>query len=207
MFEKHIEAYYNFLTKQLLTEKFSVVKRNRKTINLFAFGDLKWILLPEQLDEIKEEDIEDYIKKEPQVIRFIDKTDFEDIKNKELCRKLTVEDKELFEEFHNSCSNQDKEEGMVSLDDPVVYGCIVDNKIVSVTSLWHWGDRLSDIGILSHPEYRHRGYAKSVCQTMMSDIDRLFIWRCDYDNAGSNKLALSIGFIEMGESYILEKVK
>jgi predicted GNAT family acetyltransferase len=94
---------------------------------------------------------------------------------------------------------------MVSLSDPIVYGCFVDNKIVSVASLWNWGERLSDIGILTHPDYRYKGYAKSVCQTLMSENDKLYVWRCDFDNVGSNRLSSSIGFVEVGESFTLHK--
>ena len=205
MFEKHIEAYYYFLAKRPLLQKFSVVKNHRKLIYMYQFSKQSWVLIPDNFNDIKEEEVKTYVRSNPQKIRFIDKRDFKDIKNKELCRKLTTDDQILFDEFHKSCSKLDKEEGMVSLEDPVVYGCIVDKKIVSVVSLLNWGERLSDIGILTHPDYRYKGYAKSVCETLMSENDKLYVWRCGFDNTGSNILADSIGFTEAGESFTLSK--
>lgn len=206
MFEKHIEAYYRFLAKKPLTSTFSIVKSKRKSISLYEFDDTSWVLIPNDIDTIKNKaNIAGYTKKEPQRLRFINQTDFKEIKNKELCRSLTSEDAMLFQEFLNGCSKEDKEEGMVSLEDHVVYGCIVDNKITSVCSLLNFGDKLSDVGILTHPEYRYNGYAKSVCQTLMSEHDKLYLWRCDATNKGSNRLAESIGFIIAGESNTLSK--
>ncbi len=67
-----------------------------------------------------------------------------------------------------------------------------------MSSLWNWGEVLSDIGILVHPEYRKKGYAKTVCQTLMSNIDKKFVWRCDTLNKGSYNLAITIGFKPAG---------
>ena len=115
-----------------------------------------------------------------------------------MCRKLEKEDKALFNQFKDSCSIEDKDEGMVSLEDDFVYGLFEDDKIVAVSSLWNWGNVISDIGILVHPEYRKKGYAKTVCQTLMSNIDKKFVWRCDELNKASYNLAISIGFTHHG---------
>lgn len=206
MFEKHIEALYFYLTNKFLTKAFSVVKKDRKSIIFYEFDDISWILIPEHINDFDIDDIKDFKKGNPDRIFFIHKKGFTNIKNKELCRRLTSDDKLLFDEFHNSCSKVDKDQGMVSLEDPVAYGCFVDNKIASVSSLWNWGEELSDIGILTHPDYRYKGYAKSVCETLMSETDKLFIWRCDSDNIGSKKLAESIGFIEVGKNFTLSRI-
>lgn len=205
MFKKNIEALYRFQAKEPLLQKFSVVKQDRKSTVLYDFKDYKWILIPEHINKIKEEDIELYLKLDPTRIMFTNRREFENVKNKDICRRLTEDDRYRFEEFHKACSKHDKQQGMVSLADPVVYGCFEDNRIVSVASLWNWGDELSDIGILTHPSHRAKGYGTSVCQVLMSENDKLFIWRCDVNNRMSFNLATSLGFIEVGQIYCLKK--
>lgn len=206
MFKHNIEELYFYLTKEKLHSKYSCIKQKRKSSVLYDLKDYKWILIPDNIDIIQEEDLELFSKTEATNLMFINNSDINKHYESKLCRKLTETDRVLFEEFHNACSEEDKDEGMVSLDDPVVYGCFVDNKIVSVSSLWNWGEHLSDIGILTHPNYRHKGYSKDVCLALMSKTDKMFVWRCNERNIGSYKLAVSIGFKKVGKIYILKRV-
>ena len=205
MFTKEIEELYLFQAKEKLLRRFSVVKQDRKSVVLYVFDNFKWILMPDYHQDIKEEDVELYTKRDDTRIMFINKNNFDNIEHERICRKLTEEDRYKFEVFHKACPNSDKQQGMVSLSDPVVYGCFVDGKIVSVASLWNWGDTLSDLGILTHPDYRGKGYGLSVCQTLIKGTNRLYIWRCDVKNEASFSLAKRIGFIETGTIYCLEK--
>ncbi len=86
-----------------------------------------------------------------------------------------------------------------------IHALFENDKIVAVSSLWNWGNIIGDIGILVHPDYRGKGYAKTVCQTLMSSIDKKYVWRCDEVNKGSYNLAISIGFIHHGLIHELEK--
>lgn len=205
MFKIEIEELFYFQAKEPLLCKYNVVKQKRDKINLYEFDHYKWMLIPDDFPYIHEEDLEHFIKTHDMRIMFNKNNSFDNIIHKNICRLITEKDRYKFEEFHKACSEEDKDHGMVSLEDPIVYGCFVDNKIVSVASLWHWGNNLSDIRVLTHPDYRYKGYAQSVCETLMSENNRLYIWRCDCYNAKSVSLAKRIGFIEVGRVYSLEK--
>lgn len=203
MFVNNIKELYLYLSKERLDNTYTCIKQNRKSTVLYEFKGYKWVLIPEGLDVILEEDLGLYTKSGGTRVMFINKTDLKEFNHSILCRRLTGSDKNLFDEFHKSCSEADQKEGSVSLVDPVVYGCFVEDKIVSVSSLWNWGDKLSDIGILTHPNFRHKGYGRTVCMKLMSETDKMFVWRCDENNAGSYNLAISIGFTEVGKIYEL----
>lgn len=205
MFKTEIEELYNFQSKELLVRKFSVIKQDRKSVVLYDFENVKWIIMPDNHPEIRVEDVEMYHLMDPTNVMFREKQYFTDILHHDKCRRLTEEDSYKFMEFHKACPHKDKEQGMVSLVDPTVYGCYVGDKLVCVASLWHWGDKLSDIGVLTHPDYRGMGYAASVCQTLMNEVDRDIIWRCDATNKGSYKLAKKLGFQVAGHIYSLQK--
>lgn len=205
MFKTPIEELYNFQSKEELIRKFSVIKQDRKSVVLYDFNDIKWILMPDDHPDIRVEDLDLFSKLDTTRVMVRKNQLFTDILHHDKCRQLTEDDSYKFMEFHKACPNKDKEKGMVSLVDPTVYGCYEENKLVSVASLWHWGDNLSDIGVLTHPDYRGMGYGESVCQSVLNGIDRLVIWRCDMENEASYELAKKLGFEEIGKVYNLSK--
>jgi len=205
MFQREIEELYYFQSKERLRNKFTNVKQDRKSIMLYDFADFKWVLIPEDLHSIRNDDLDLYNKLDPSKIMFLSNPQFDDIDQTCNCRRLDEKDRYEFEEFHNACPQKDKDQGMVSIADPVVYGCFVEGKIVSVASLWNWGERLSDIGVLTHPKFRNNGYAENVCKRLMYENNKLFIWRCDEKNDVSYNLAKRLGFSKAGMIYSLKK--
>ncbi len=205
MFKTEIEELFRFQSKEELVRKFSVIKQDRKSVVLYDFDDVKWIVMPDDYQDIRLEDLDFFDKLDPAKIMFSENRQYTDILHHDKCRKLTDEDSYKFMEFHKACPDSDKKQGMVSLVDPTVYGCYVDGKLVCVASLWHWGDKLSDIGVLTHPDYRGQGYAESVCQVLMNEVDRLIVWRCDAKNEISSRLAGRLGFVKAGMIYSLQK--
>lgn len=199
MFEIEINELYNYLTKSALTEKFSIIKSNRRSIVLYEFNDFAWVLKPNESNVILSHHNFKRLLKDGDItnIMFID-----DIKPKNIstnnCRKLTKRDIQKFNMFSNSCSKEDRQEGMVSLDDYLVYGLFENGNIVAVASLWNWGSTLCDVGVLVHPDYRRKGYAKSVCIALIKSSANKYIWRCDAGNSASKLLAESIGFASAG---------
>lgn len=203
MFETHIMQYYKFMTTEEYRENLKVFYRKECTPSLFEFGEINWIILPERLRSSAVVNINKIEKLDTTFVSFLNNKKFSFIENVDLCRRLTEEDKELFDQLLASLTKEEKETGAVSIEDPVVYGLVKENKIVSVASLWHFGDILSDIGVLTHPDYRNYGYAESVCKYLISNEDRNFIWR-SANNPSSKKLSEKLGFIESGAIYSLK---
>jgi RimJ/RimL family protein N-acetyltransferase len=203
MFRTEIEELYNFQSKQQLQSEFSTVKQDRKSVMLYDFGIVKWILMPLDNMDIKSDEVNLYDKKDSTKILFINQNNEKATTQNTRCRKLTKEDSEIFNTFHMSCSSNDKNSGSVSLEDPTVYGCFEEDVLVSVASLWNWGEKLSDIGVLTHPNYRHKGYAREVCEELISQTSKLFIWRCDVKNESSFRLATKLGFKVSGHIHCL----
>lgn len=206
MFNMQVKELYKYLTKNELNESISIVKSERKSVVLYTLADYRWILAPNISSINKENFTTKYKVKDSTYLFFINDLKLDEIIDSPLCRELTIKDELIFNEFKKSCSKEDKEEGMVSLEDDFVYGLFNNKKIVAVSSLWNWGDIISDIGVLVHPNFRKKGYAKIVCQTLMKNIKRKFVWRCDSSNIASNNLAKSIGFIKSGLIQELEEI-
>lgn len=60
-------------------------------------------------------------------------------------------------------------------------------------------ERFDDIGVLVHPAHRRSGLgaravAEFVQQRQVANPDRLMLYRCTTENAGSNRIAESLGF-------------
>jgi GNAT superfamily N-acetyltransferase len=49
---------------------------------------------------------------------------------------------------------------------PPVFGCFAGDRLAAAGMLERWGERLLHIGIVTHPDYRGRGYGKAVVSAM-----------------------------------------
>ena len=204
MFEKEKLELIKYFTKKSFANGYHIIDNpNRSNIIFYDLGNVSFIIKPPTYDySLNEEETKSYFNN----VSFTRIMFISDYINKEFlnCRELTKQDEVIFNEFHEGCSKEDKDQGQVSLDDFLVYGLFDNEKLVAVASLWDWGEVLCDIGILVHPDYRRKGYAKEVCLALMNNTERLFIWRCDENNISSYKLAQKIGFIEAGKIKALE---
>lgn len=78
-----------------------------------------------------------------------------------------------------------------------VFGQIVDGKPVTWCAVKVLSDKVWDLSIETHPDYRGRGYAKSTVSTAVKYCfahGRLVGWGCDRDNVASLRTALAVGF-------------
>lgn len=127
----------------------------------------------------------------------LDLRDFKPYVNEDYSyRILSKKDDALMDEFLSQCSEEDKSVGQVSIEDDKVMGAFDDEKLVAVASTWDLKEQLSDIGVLVHPTYKKCGLGTSVVSKLIDEIKetRLPIYRADYDNPASEKIALKLGF-------------
>jgi hypothetical protein len=69
---------------------------------------------------------------------------------------------ETFEIFKNECTQEDLDEGLVSIKDSLVLGCFHEEKLIGVASYWFLAARLDDIGVIIHPDFRRKGIGKAL---------------------------------------------
>lgn len=111
--------------------------------------------------------------------------------------KIDKEYEEEFEKFKSECSKKDLREGVVSLEDAIVFGCFDRNKLVGVTSYWFWGENIADIGVIIHPDYREQSIGKALVSKLCNwgiNNKKINLYRHDEMNNKSHQLALSLNF-------------
>ncbi len=118
-------------------------------------------------------------------------------------RLLTEDDSEMLVEFKKEFSEEDLDHGAVSIEDPVVVGAFDGEKLVAVSSMWEWENDLDDIGLIVSNKYRKRGLGKSVVSVIINEVrnKKICIYRADYDNPGSVKIAEALGFKRITRIY------
>lgn len=127
----------------------------------------------------------------------LDPIDFVPYANTDFTYRLLVKDDASFmDEFLSLCPEEDKAVGQVSIEDDKVMGAFHENILVAVASTWDLKEQLSDIGVLVHPKYKKQRLGLSVVSKLIEEImeTRIPIYRADYDNPASEKIALRLGF-------------
>lgn len=114
-------------------------------------------------------------------------------------RPASPEDNAAFQAFLETCSEAERTEGEVGLDDEVAYAAFDGTRMVALASSYeHIG--MIDIGVLTDPAYRGRGLGRAVVAAIsrhyLDDPDeaRLLLYRHEITNTGSQRLALSVGY-------------
>lgn len=82
-------------------------------------------------------------------------------------RRLTEADRDVFEAFLHKAPEQDRDDAFVELDHWAVYGAFDRDRLVSASSAILWTDSpIADLGVLTIPEARGRGFAKAAVLAM-----------------------------------------
>lgn len=117
---------------------------------------------------------------------------------------------DTFETFTKDCSQEDLDEGLVSLDDSLVYGCFYKNKLVGVASYWFLTNHLADIGVIVHPDYRKKGIGKALVSRLSQwgmKQGKINMYRHDRKNKKSRRVALAVGFEEHVNLEVMKEIK
>lgn len=124
-------------------------------------------------------------------------------------RILTEEDEKLVKNFEGDQAIEDLEMGQVDIEDFLVVGAFAGDKLVAVSSLWEWTNNVVDIGLIVDKTYRGKGLGKSITSFIINQVidKRICIYRADYENPNSIKIAKSLGFRQVSWCYRLSKDK
>jgi len=135
---------------------------------------------------------------EKNYITYLSPEEYEPISIKDAeIRLLSERDKEAFERLKKQTTPEDNENSFVEMDHPVVFGCLIGDRLVSVSSNLYWGDHIADIGILTDSSFRKRGFARAtvgaLCEYNIKN-GKINQYRCVAENTGSYHTAKSVGF-------------
>lgn len=117
-------------------------------------------------------------------------------------RVLTLDDRVEFDFFTATAPDDDVDEAFVELDHWLVFGCFVDDTLVSAASMYAWDNStLADTGVLTLPDYRGRGFAAATVRALSAEALRRGYepqYRCQVDNHSSVAVARSAGLTRFG---------
>lgn len=110
-------------------------------------------------------------------------------------RALTFDDRVAFDHFIDAAPDDDVDEAFVELEHGLVFGCFVDDSLVSAASMYPWDDSmLADTGVLTLPDHRGRGYAAATVRALSAEALRRGYepqYRCQVENLASVAVARS----------------
>ena len=113
-------------------------------------------------------------------------------------RQLTPEDRPLMAAFHTALPPHQRRH--VAIDHPLVFGYVIQQQLVAVAShLLFDEDHIAAAGVVTHPEFRRRGFGKAVSSAVVQwAVDREWIveWGTNATNLGSLSIAHRLGFSE-----------
>jgi RimJ/RimL family protein N-acetyltransferase len=119
------------------------------------------------------------------------------------CRQLSEADRQAFDLFQATASQQDLDDAYVELHHWAVFGVFEGDLLVSAASIYPWGNgSIADLGVLTLPDFRGRGHGCVAVQAISQFARRQGYepqYRCQLDNTGSVALAKSSGFIFFGK--------
>lgn len=121
-------------------------------------------------------------------------------------RQLTVDDQPAFDDFLARCTEDERDEGDVSIDHLLAFGAFDGTRIVGASSVFVWRGFMEP-GILIDPAYRGKGLGKalvSACASYYLGGERLVSYRHDIVNIGSQRIAESLGFSRYGIADMVE---
>jgi len=120
---------------------------------------------------------------------------------KECVRQLSIEDLALLEaspEFARAAGFG----GPRQLLEESFMACgIIDGKIVASAQAYARSERYADIGVVTLPEYRGRGFATaaaSIVAQRLQEAGEIPLWSTGEDNYASQRIAQKLGFTEAG---------
>jgi GNAT superfamily N-acetyltransferase len=112
-------------------------------------------------------------------------------------RLLTDQDLAALERLAAACGPVAWEHSGIDPARPPVFGCFDGEVLAAAGMLEQWGDRLLQVGIVTRPDYRGRGYGRAVVSAMTAhglETGRVVQYRTLQANLPSVGIAQALGF-------------
>jgi GNAT superfamily N-acetyltransferase len=106
-------------------------------------------------------------------------------------------DRKLLEEFQKSCDESEWSHGGIGEHSERIAVKYNRNEVVSAADYHLWGKNIAHIGIITHPQYRKKGYAKAVLNDISENLllhNLIPQYRTLCSNTGAINTAISCDF-------------
>ena len=116
---------------------------------------------------------------------------------KSQARLLTAADEAAMREMAEGCGETAWKQSKIAVDRQTNFGIFVGPKLVAASGYLNMGGLLAYIGVITHPDHRGKGYAKSVVTASMTHAleKNLFpMWRTLEAHGTAVQLAGAMGF-------------
>ncbi|XMB67725.1 GNAT family N-acetyltransferase [Mycoplasmatota bacterium zrk1] len=164
----------------------------------FKMDGLEFITYGKEVEDIvKGENFDDNFEEKCDYEFALDKSNFRPVINDNYkYRLLDKSDSLMVSDFKDKCTKGDLDQGQVSIDDPLVMGTFKNDNLIGIASFWEWKNDLNDIGVLIDSNYRGMNVGPSLVSRLIKEVinDKICIYRADYENIGSIRVAEKIGF-------------
>ena len=124
-------------------------------------------------------------------------------------RRLGPADAGAFRAFEEAATEEDLDAALVDLDDDLAVGVFDGDRLVAAGSSYPFrGSNLWDLGVLTLPASRGRGYALAVVNALAQaafEAGGEPQYRCQTDNAASIAPAGTAGFVRFGDWDVVER--
>jgi hypothetical protein len=118
-------------------------------------------------------------------------------------RLLTDADEAAFQQFRAACPPLGWEHGGSVFGGRAVAGQFIGDALVALAGYERWGEQIAHIAVVSHPNYRGRGYGTCVVSLLAETVlteGLIPQYRTLRANAPSLAIAAALGFVEYAES-------
>lgn len=137
----------------------------------------------------------------PAWVGLADRSDYRSVPTS--ARLLGEADEGALARLAEGCGEAWKQSKLV-VDLKPLFGHFEGREIVAVSGYRVMGNLLAYVGVITHPDHRGKGHAKSVVARAMDDAFSnalVAMWRTPEANAGAVKLAQSLGFKLYARTY------
>jgi predicted GNAT family acetyltransferase len=112
-------------------------------------------------------------------------------------RLLTAEDEEALHRLSLACEEEEWESSTIEADHQPNFGCFENDQLVAVANYRMWSQTAAMPGVITHPQFRGRGYAKRVLSAATAhglDNGFLMLYQTLQSNTPAIATAQSLGY-------------
>lgn len=124
-------------------------------------------------------------------------------KGMEKARALSQNDSTAVADLQRACDPVVWSHSGISPQDDGLVGCFEGDRLVSVAKLLPWSPGVTNVGVVSHPDFHGRGFGAAAVSAVVNpalEADTLVFYQTLKSNLAALRLASKLGFETFGET-------